>query len=230
MNAEGSVLVDAAIQMEHQFAENGYSGSSTGPALLMLQGDVPIIISSPHAVNHPREGRLKVAEILTGTLALQLASLTQASVLVYAHTSEEDPNYDVDGPYKQQLLRLVESTSARFVLDIHGLGQWRPEEIAIGTAFGKTLGQQLEILHVFTQELTMAGFTNILIDHPEQFNAARPTTITSFIWRELGVPALQLEIHKKYRNVKYTPDNYLKILYTLRDGIQATQQVLEKAK
>jgi hypothetical protein len=224
------VLVDAAIQMEDQFAEDEYTGSSTGPALLVLQGDVPIVISSPHAVNHPREGRLKLAEILTGTLALQLASLTRTSVLVYAHTSEEDPNYDVDGPYKQQLLRLVGSTSARFVLDIHGLGQWRSADIAIGTACGKTLGQQLEILHVFTRELAKAGFTNILIDDPEQFNATRPTTITSFIWRELGIPALQLEIHKKYRNVKNSPEDYLKILYTLRNSIQAIQQIFEKAK
>jgi len=104
LNRESSVLVDTAIQMEDQFAKDGYNGSSTGPALLMFQGDVPIIISSPHAVNHPREGRLKSGEILTGTLALQLASMTRASVLVSAHTSEEDPNYDVDGPYKQQKL------------------------------------------------------------------------------------------------------------------------------
>jgi hypothetical protein len=229
-NGEGSVLVHTAIQMERQFAEDGYLGSRTGPALLMHQGDVPIVISSSHAVKHPREGRLKLAEILTGTLALQLASLTRTSVLVYAHTSEEDPNYDVDGPYKQQLIRLVESTSARFVLDIHGLGQWRPEEIAIGTAFGKTLGQQVEILQVLIQELTKGGFTNILIDDPERFNAARPTTITSFIWRELGVPALQLEIHKKYRDAKKAPDNYLKILSTLCEGIQAIQQILEKTR
>jgi hypothetical protein len=196
----------------------------------MLQGDVPIIISSSHAVKHPREGQLKSAEILTGTLALQLTSLTRTSVIVYAHTSEEDPNYDIDGPYKQQLLRLAKSTSARFVLDIHGLGQWRSVDIAIGTACGKTLGQQLEILHVFTRELAKAGFANILVDDPEQFNATRPTTITSFIWRELGIPALQLEIHKKYRNVKNYPENYLKILYTLRNVIQAIQQTLENAK
>jgi hypothetical protein len=230
LNRENSVLIDAAITMEDQFAEDGYTGGSTGPALRMLQGDVPIIISSPHAVKHPREGRLKLADVFTGTLALQLASLSKTSVLVYAHTSEEDPNYDVDGPYKQQLMRLVKNTSARFVLDMHGLSQRRSEDIAIGTARGKTLGSQLEILYVFTQELTRAGFTNILIDDPERFNAARPTTITSFVWRELGIPALQLEIHKKYRNANYAPDNYLKILYTLRDGIQAIQQILEKTK
>lgn len=230
LNREDLALINAAITMEDQFAEGGYTGCSTGPALRMLLGDVPIVISSPHAVKHPREGRLKPADVFTGTLALQLASLSQTSALVYAHTSEEDPNYNVDGPYKQQLMRLVENTSARFVLDMHGLSQWRSEDIAIGTACGKTLGSQLEILYVFTQELTKAEFTNILIDDPERFNAARPTTITSFIWRELGIPALQLEIHKKYRNAKYAPDNYLKILYTLRDGIQAIQQNILKNK
>ncbi len=228
LNSEDAIIVSTAMAMEGQFVENSYTGSSVGPALRVLLGDVPIIISSPHAVKHPRKGQLKPADTFTGPLALQLAELSRTSALVYARTSDEDPNYDVDGPYKQQLMRLVQSTSARFVLDIHGLGQWRSAEIAIGTARGKTLGSQQEILSVFIQEFTKAAFTNILVDDPTLFNASKPTTITSFVWRELGIPALQLEIHKKYRNAYNNPNDYLKMLYTLRDGIKAIQQVLEK--
>ena len=230
LRREGLSLVDAAICMEAQFEANGYNGSSTAPALLMSPGDVPIVISAAHAVNHPREGQIKFAEILTGALVLQLASLTQTSALVYARTSGEDPSYDIDCSYKRQLLQLVKSTSARFVLDLHGLGQWRSEDLAIGTAFGTTLGQRLEIRDIFIQELTKGGFANILIDHPTRFNASRPTTITSFVWRELGVPALQLEVHRKYRNLEEAPEDYLRMLYTLCNGIQAVQWVLENVK
>jgi hypothetical protein len=230
LNREDSDLVEMAIQMEAEYAQHCHTGSETGPALFMLQGAVPIIISSPHAVKHPRGDRLKKSEILTGPLARQLASLTQTSVLVYARTYKEDPNYDPDGPYKQQLLRLAKSTSARFVLDLHGLKQEREEDIFVGTAGGETLGEQPEIRDVFTKELTKAGFTNIVIDDPELFSAAGSTTITSFIWHELRVPAMQVEIHRKYRDAKHAPDNYLKILYALRDGIQTVQRILEKTK
>lgn len=228
LNSEDASLISTAIAMEGQFAANDYTGSNIGPALRVLPGDVPIILSSPHAVKHPRDGQLKRADTFTGPLALQLAELSRTSALVYARTSDEDPNYDVDGPYKQQLIRLIQSTSARFVLDIHGLGQWRSEEIALGTARGQTLGSQQEILSVLLHELTKAQFTNLLVDDPIRFSASRPTTITSFVWRELGIPALQLEVHKKYRSANYAPDDYLKLLYTLRDAINVIQQVLEK--
>jgi hypothetical protein len=227
IESEDSVLVDAAIQMERQFSEDNYNGSMRGPKLIVRQGIIPIVLSSPHAVNHPREGLLKLADTFTGTLALQLASLTGASALVYAHMSTEDPNYDVDGPYKQQLARLLADTSARFVLDLHGLNKQRSEDIAIGTACGKTLGQQTEILTVLTQELTQAGFINLLVDDADHFSANRPTTITSFTWREFGIPALQLEMHKKYRDAENAPNNYLTLLYALHESLRAILKFFE---
>lgn len=225
--AEGQSLIQRALQMEHQFAENIYNGSDAGPPMIVLPGDVPIVVSSPHAVNHPRDGRVKLADTFTGTLALQLASLTGVSALVYARMSEEDPNYDTDGPYKRQLASLIMSTRARFVLDLHGMNLSRPTEIAIGTDHGRTLGQQKELLTTLVQVLVDNGFTNMLIDDASLFNASRPTTITSFTWRELGICAIQLEIHKKYRDAENAPYNYLKMLYALCDGLYTIQQMLE---
>lgn len=223
---EAVSIVNSAVQLENQFAENDHSGSHTGPELIEIHGDVPIILSSPHAVNHPREGRIKLADTYTGTLTIQLASLTGANALVYARTSKEDPNYDIDGPYKRRLAELVENNEGRFVLDIHGLHRSRPMELAIGTVQGETLGQNKELLTVFTRLLEEAGFKKILVDHPQLFNGSRPTSITSFTWRELRIPALQLEIHKLYRDAENAPEQYLKMLYALRDIINEIQKLL----
>jgi hypothetical protein len=223
---EDVALIEAAVRMECQFAARGYSGNSAGPALIESQGEIPIILSAPHAVNHPRNGNIKFADMFTGTLAVQAAALTGTSVLVYARMLEEDPNYDTDGPYKRRLAELVAQTQALFVLDLHGIHQSQMIELAIGTDHGKTLGMDTELLSILMNVLTKAGFTNVLVNDPHRYNAARPTTIASFTWRELGIPALQLEIHKKYRDAKNTPHDYLKMLYTLRDAIYALQQAI----
>lgn len=226
LQKDEQALIHKALQMEKQFAKDGYMGSHGEPELTVIRGKIPIVISSPHAVNHPREGRLKLADTFTGSLALQLASLTNAHVIVYSHTAQEDPNYDNDGPYKQQIISLVEETHSRFVLDLHGIRQSRVEDIAIGTALGKTLGQQTEILNILLHLLRNSDFSNILVNDPHRFNAVRSTTITSFVWRKLNVPALQLEIHKKYRDAKNEPENYIKIVCTLRDVIFAVLEVI----
>ncbi len=221
-------LIAAAVSIERQFAAEEYSGNSTGPALIVSQGKIPIVLSSPHAVNHPRNGRIKFADVFTGTLALQAATLTGASALVYARTLGEDPNYDADGPYKRRLADLVVQTQTYFVLDLHGIHESQMIELAIGTDHGKTLGVHADLLTVLMNVFTKAGFTNILVNDPHRYNAARPTTIASFTWREQGIPALQLEIHRKYRDAKSAPHDYLKMLYTLCDAVYALQQTIER--
>src|SRR6266700_1018875 len=96
-------LARAAIQIEQQFAKNHYHGSERNPSILVVSGSCPIVLSCPHAVNHTRAGKIKLADTFTGALGIQLASLTQSHALIYARTTSEDPNYDVGGTYKQQL-------------------------------------------------------------------------------------------------------------------------------
>ena len=213
-------LARQALGLEAQFSSNHYQGSSHGPTIIQTKGKLPVVISSPHAVNHPRDGRLKLADTFTGALALQLSEMTGAPAVIYSRTSEEDPNYDEDGAYKQLLAEVVAGSQARFVIDLHGLGRSQPFQLVIGTAHGRTIAGQLAWRQSFVDLLFNNGFTEIGADIPDYYDAARPTTITSFIWRTTRVPALQLEIHKDFREPSAAPRNYASLIHTLAEGIQ----------
>jgi hypothetical protein len=223
LNQEISAIAQEAPLVERQFAARSYCGKSIGPEVIEIIGNVPILLSSPHATNHPREGRVKLADTFTGTLAIQLAKLTGASALIYARTTDEDPAYDADGYYKQRLTSLLAKMQARFVLDIHGMKQSRPVDFEFGTAHGVTLGDQTMLLTTFVDVFKKAGFDNFIIN--TFFSASRPTTIASFTWRTCKVPSIQLEIHKRYRDPENNPEAYAALLALLRDTLHTIQQL-----
>lgn len=210
----------AALRLEKRFAANQYGGRRHASSPLIVRGHVPVLLSAPHAVNHPREGKTKIADTFTGPLVAQLAELSGASALIYSRTSGEDPNYDEDGPYKRALSDLAQSTRARFVLDIHGMARTSPMQLAIGTDHGRTLGAHLALRTKIVELLTHQGFTRVWVDEPGHFTASRRTTITSFTWRALRLPALQLEIHKQYRDPGAFPAHYSTLIRTLVDMIE----------
>lgn len=217
-------IAQEAPLVERQFSARSYQGKPAGPGVIEIRGNTPIILSSPHATNHPRDGQAKLADMFTGTLAIQLAGLVGAHALIYARTTDEDPNYDADGHFKRQLRSLVARTQAGFVLDLHGMSQERLADFEFGTAYGATLGQRPILLATFVETFKKAGVDNIVING--LFPAARPTTIASFTWRTCQVPAIQLEIHKRYRDPVRDPAAYAALLSLLRETLRALQQWL----
>lgn len=226
MNIDHDLLTIArqAPLVERQFSARSYRGKHAGPAVIHIRGNTPIVLSSPHATNHPREGQTKLADTFTGTLAIQLARLVGASALIYARTTDEDPNYDADGQFKRQLHSLLTSTGAGFVLDLHGMSLSRSVGFESGTAHGATLGKRPVLLTTFTDTLNKAGIDTFVID--EMFPATRPTTIASFTWRTCKVPAIQLEIHKRYRDPQRDPAAYATLLSLLRETLCKLHQWL----
>ncbi len=216
----------AAIELEKQFQENDYTGSLREPPLRLIEGSIPVVLSCPHAVKHYRGGRRdpQEAEVYTGALTIQLASLTKAHALIFAHTSKEDPNYDAGGEYTSQLKELVVKSQARFVLDIHGLAQSRSTQIGVGTGYGYNLLGQEKLMDVLRNALENAGF-RIDVDN-RAFAASGPNTISSFTSRELGIPALQIEIHREYRDPRRKADEYARLLHALSEAIRGIVELL----
>jgi hypothetical protein len=217
-------IAQQAPLVERQFAARSYQGQPAGPGVMEICGHMPIILSSPHATNHPRDGQAKLADMFTGTLAIQLAGLVGASAVISARTTDEDPNYDTDGHFKRQLRSLVARTQAGFVLDLHGMSQQRSADFEFGTAYGVTLGQRPILLTTFIETFKKAGFDNVGIDG--LFPAARPTTIASFIWRTCQVPAIQLEIHRRFRDPASDPAAYAALLALLCEALHTLQPQL----
>lgn len=180
-------------------------------------GQLPILISAPHATVHQRSNRLKKEEGFTGALAQLLAETTKAHAFYTRFRSPDDPNWDRQNPYKAHLAEMVNRHGIRFVLDLHGMSDKHGIGVALGSMNGRscpdheplilqTVGQQF----TETSEEAAESFSGLHWDHFVH-NHSRFTggvvshTITRFASQQLGVPALQVELCSSVRVVGKHP-------------------------
>jgi hypothetical protein len=226
MNNDQITLAEEAIELERQFRANKRRGEDSNLSPLVRKGTAHVVISAPHAVIHHRDGKKKLNEPYTGALALQLHERTGASAIIYARTTDEDPNWDKTGLYKAKLKELVQEASvpSYFVLDLHGLSQSIKRDAIIGTAKGKALMKLDSLLARLKEALEGEGLKNIAVD--EAFSATGRNTITSYTYRELKIPAMQLEIGADWRNPASTPEKYARLVSALCSAIEAIHTVV----
>jgi len=225
-------LIEEAKELEKQFQANGYTGRRNGQYILEMRGTLPVVISAPHAVRCGIKVQKQVSQMYTGTLALQLATLTGASALISARTSDEDPNRDEPGLYKPKLATYVRETHACFVLDIHGsdenfVKEKRLGQVEIGTVYNRSLRGKRFLRNMLEEALENAGIT-VTVD--KFFTADAPGTITLYTSERLGTPAMQLEITRSLRDLEGAPEKYVNLLSVLSDAIIAMHKVCSKTK
>jgi hypothetical protein len=208
---------------ERLFAARSYQGQSVGPEVMEIRRRPTIILSSPHATNHPRDGQARQADMFSATLAIQLAGLLGASAVIAARTTDEDPNAGADGHIKRLLRSLVARARAGVVLNRHSMSQQRPVDVTCGTASSPTPGQRPILLSTLIETLTNAGFDNVGRDR--LLPAARPTPIAPFPWRTCQMPGLQIEIHRRFRNPARDPAASATLLSLLREALHTLQRL-----
>ena len=93
-----------------RFSVNSYRGLPDALPFSVIEGELPAIISAPHAVSQLREGRVKPSDDFTGAMALTVAELSGASAIVASRYDDCDPNWDPfkTCAYKQALVRNYE--------------------------------------------------------------------------------------------------------------------------
>lgn len=204
-------MADAPVErlssLEERFSSHSYEGR--GPALLIEEGSIPILVSAPHAVTQTREGKDKRAEILTGALALWLHEEAGVHVFCRARSDGHDPNFDAfeENAYQRELVRYCLEHRISCVLDLHGAASDRGFGVDIGTG-GK---EHLSLLgHKFLLDLMDASLVQTVgklgrfddaVMHDGVFAAAGQHTIGRNVSERAQVPALQLEINGQLRNV-----------------------------
>lgn len=171
-----------------------------------LPGNIPVLLSAPHAARHLRQGELKDEDEYTAAIAKLVAEFTGAHVLYATHQSGTDPNRYPGVPYKQKLMTITQAVPVGFVLDIHGAAHRRPFGLALGTMHGQSCPQQrqliLDTLADYGFAPHLSGLASVDVDHA--FPAAgseQVETVTRYVWQELHIPAAQLEINAALRIV-----------------------------
>lgn len=219
------------IELEMTFSNNEYRGSGCY-AFAIEEGNIPIMISAPHAVKQYREENIKKADMYTGAIARYLHKATKCHIIYSQMFTKSDPNYDEPSinKYQTELKRYLNSHKIALLIDLHGSSSNRPYAVEMGTVpkideTSKEKNVQDSSLH--QHKFVAENIKTILEDkfkdlQIEQkivtkntiFDAGHQNTITKYISENTKTACIQLEINRNYRE----PNNE-EALEALLDGL-----------
>lgn len=182
----------------------------------MIDGNIPILLSAPHAVKQYREGKIKSEDKLTGAIVEYLCEKTGASGIVRVCNYRDDPNYENSGEslkYKKTILEWIKEKDIAILIDVHGCTDRHGFDIEFGTNYGKNINQDTSYTEILKNEFAKIG--KVVID--KEFKSARDTTVSSFINKNSGIPCIQIEISTKFRK---EGENLIKLLGTFENAIK----------
>ncbi|AOM81682.1 putative N-acetylmuramoyl-L-alanine amidase [Salisediminibacterium beveridgei] len=232
LKEEGGFLQEV-LQYESTFSANQNHGDPDhDPGFVYLEGDSEILVTVPHSVVHYRKpedmnntcnevtfngstlcGRS--AEIYTGALGLMLHEYTNVHVL-YVKSPLLDVSHYHDVPYKEELERILSQKDISMVIDLHGAGFAREFDIDLGTAFGELIEQ--EKIENLKSSLQKQNIHETYENHT--FSASTSRTLANYTYHELGTEAVQVEIHRRYRDPRNQPDLYFNLLFGMSEFIE----------
>jgi len=175
-------------------------------------GKLPILVSAPHAVRHYRQKKIKMSDQFSGSIVYLLNQLTDCQAIATTKLYGGDPNVDNPCIYKERIAELCDKGKVKFVLDIHGAAREREFDVDFGTNGGKTLLVKTKTLELLERNFRSFGLNKLSHDY---FAASGPNTLANFIARELGIPAVQIEINKQYRVPAQNPQGFHRLLGAL---------------
>ncbi len=164
---------------------------------IFLEGTVPILVTCPHSTAHVRMGKLKRHEFYTAALGA-VAHLVLGCHCLYTNREQDtDPNYYDDCDFKVALGKILSETKIHLVVDIHGTGNERPEDLFPGVGTGREfLLSAPEVLDDFYLSAREHG---IAAGGADIFPAARQMTVAKFAANRFSVPAIQIEVSDRLR-------------------------------
>ncbi|MFZ7104312.1 MAG: hypothetical protein ACOWWO_16875 [Peptococcaceae bacterium] len=180
-------------------------------------GEVPVLVSAPHAVRHYRQKKIKMSDQFTGSLVYLLNRLTGCHGIAAAKLYGGDPNWDNPCIYKEKLTDFCSRQKIKFLLDIHGAARERAFDVDLGTNGEQTLRGKGEILKTLAQNFKDFGLTKVSFDN---FAVSDPHTVVNYVAREVGIPSVQIEINKQYRVPAQNPRGFHCLLGALVESIK----------
>lgn len=175
-------------------------------------GSAPVLVSAPHACSHARNGEYKLQEEFTGALALYLAEVCNCHVIATCYQTDEDPNWQEQGAYKDAIRTIVDSNDIRFIVDLHGMKVGYHMGVAIGTINGSSCSAPAVESHFINAGFVainanqldlnaIDAWRRVVVDHPKFTGGVVNHTVTRFASEQLQVDAVQIELSSEVRVV-----------------------------
>jgi hypothetical protein len=147
----------------------------------LIEGKVPILLLAGHNFSHIRDGNRKINDAGTGVVVEEICARTGAWGMV-ATALQLDHNWHEESLFRQKAKQIITSERIKTVIDIHGWGEDRDEEIIFiyNQTFDKFYGKMLD-------GLPRRPFIN---SHGRTFGQSMD---------KVGFPVLEIEIRKDLR-------------------------------
>lgn len=185
---------------------------------LFVSGELPVLVSAPHAVRYYSQKKIKMSDQFTGSIAYLLNKLTGCHALAVAKLYGGDPNADAPCLYKERISQICRREKVKFILDIHGAGRDREFDVDLGSINNeRTLLVTERTLAVLEKNFRDFGINRISYNHS---NATGLNTITNYVTCEQGISAVKIEINKHYRVPAQNPQGFHRLLGALMESIK----------
>lgn len=214
-------------ELNEKYRANNCNGiSDTGVNFKIIYGNLPILLSAPHAVRQSRNGQIKGADTLTGPIVELLCERTGANGIIRTFNLQDDPNsenarYGLE--YKKAILGLVEQKDISCMFDIHGCGDNHLFDIDIGTNNGININGANNFLDTIYEKLAAIGHT--VVD--KEFRASQDTTICNYISKKTDISCFQIELSTSLRK---NPNKLLQLLDSFEMIIEELSKQIKSEK
>lgn len=186
-------LLNEWLALEDIFAANNYNPNNDDE-VIYIEGSSsrPIVMfCAPHALNHYRNNKLKIADIFTGSLCQILAKQSNQPGLISTLPTKNSKHL---GFGKDYLDHVKDKTKkGAMIVDIHGMSDSHGFDICIGT--GPNPSTRIKDLAINLAN-TLPEY-KVSINHP--FDGSPDYTMTNFVQNNLKGDSIQIEISSRLR-------------------------------
>ena len=210
-------MKEELLNLEEDFSNNEYFGTNvwTDEKYRVLSGNLPVLISAPHAVNQIRGDDVRDAEKFTGALARYLSSAT-GSYAIFQIFTHSDPNTDEENDYKDGVVNIINGFNIKLLLDIHSSTFKDNTDIDIVTNNRETLNGMNNLI-VKLKELGVKY--DVTFDEMNEPNKEKENEIIYASSSKCKIPAIRLVINNKRLNLNEDSTTVEKIINLLEEFI-----------
>ena len=186
---------------------------------VIVRRDSPVLLSAPHGARTCRKNRKETwheEDEYTAGMALLLSELCGTSAIATTWRIDDyDPNWKQSCAYKNAMAELIQQTSIRYVIDLHGAALnsvklARAQTIDLGFRSEKeterSMGQQqVKVLENYLRVMDNSCDPACFVVGRNRFAAKKSRTITTFAYSQLvpgtqdQVQAIQIEMKPQIR-------------------------------
>ncbi len=199
---KNEALLKQIKDTEQKFKVNNYKGNSLCSCIVEKYGNLPILLSAPHAVKQIRNGEIKTHEFYTGAIvecmAKQIGCACITKQYLIENAANDDPNTDnAYCSYKTAISQFLQEHTIKLFVDIHGLSSKRESIIDICIDKGKNVNDMALVSKL--QECIHNKFGTNTCSIDKYFQAFSDNIMSKWVHSAFDISALELEINGAYR-------------------------------